>query len=91
MEATDIDRLLAELRAGRTLRVPFSTKLFPDTRPSENLLRLGSNGQFELTTTFAEFAPGHGWSCDQTEVESHTEESVRSTLRFYDAKQIEKV
>ena len=89
LEPADIDQLLAEVRRGRALRVPFSTTLFADTRVEESTLRACSDGQFELTTSFAEFAAGHGWSCTQTEVEIWAEAQVRSQLAFAAAKEVE--
>ena len=80
MEADDIDPLLDAVRAGRRLRVPFSTTLGPDTRAHENVLSIRTDGLFELTTTFAEFWAGHGWSREQTEVEARTLEQVRSAM-----------
>ncbi len=87
MDAADIERLLAHVRAGRQLRVPFSTTLGPDTRADTNVLSLRSDGLFELTTTFAEFWAGHGWSRSQTEIETYTETRVRSAMSFCAADQ----
>jgi hypothetical protein len=89
MEPTDVDRLVAAARAGRRVRVPFSTTLWPDTQSYENVLVVRADGRFELTTTFAEFWAGHGWSVPRTEVEEQTEEQVRSALTMYAAEQCE--
>jgi hypothetical protein len=74
-----VDRWIAQLRAGIRLRVPFSTRLFPDTRAERSVLR-AIGDRFELETVFHEFAAGHGWSIEQTETEPWTESEVRDAL-----------
>ena len=80
MDATEVDRIVAALRAGRACRVPFCTTLYPDTRALENLLRARADGGFELTTTYVEFAAGHGYSTEMHETEACSEAQVRERL-----------
>jgi hypothetical protein len=80
MDRSEIDRLLAAVRSGQDLHVPFTTTLGPDTQAQQSLVRRRPDGGFELSTTFVEHAPGHGWSIAQTEVEPRTEAQIRAAL-----------
>ena len=82
MDSKDIDVLFRELRAGRTLEVPFSTRMWPETEAIKNVLRLNEAGAFELKTTLREFWAGHGWSLEQTELETRSEAELRTTLTY---------
>lgn len=82
MTDAEVEQIVAALAAGASYRVPFSTKLFPDTTADETHVRRQGDGIYEVVTTFREFAPGHGWSLAQTEHESWPEEQLRSALKY---------
>ena len=54
--------------------------LAEDGSADANVRRLAADGDFELSTVFAEFWAGHGWSLPQSQVERRTEAQVRDAL-----------
>ncbi len=76
-----MEQIVAALAAGASYRVPFSTRLFPETMADETHVKRQPDGDYEIVTTFREFASGHGWSIAQTERESWPEEQLRSALK----------
>ncbi len=76
-----IAALLLRIRAGERVPVSEDLVLFPDTRVERSELRSCGDGTFEHVTFFTEFAPGHGWSLEQRQVEPLDEAAARALLR----------
>lgn len=82
MKQAEIDAIFERLQKGETVEVPFHTTLYPETQPSKSTLQKVEGG-FLLTTKFHEFAAGHGWSLEQTQTETTSEDEIRQRLSFY--------
>jgi hypothetical protein len=65
----------------RTLEVPFSTALFAGAEEIRSTLAKEEDGTYRLETFFREHAPGHGFSCEQSERESLTRSELIEHLR----------
>lgn len=79
MTPEEVDTLLAALRRGCVLQVPYELFGWPETRVEGHELRLES-GAFSVRTTFYEHAPGHGWSGAQHDQQHWTEARLREVL-----------
>lgn len=79
MNDAEFESIVARLRAGE--KVPHSAHLplYADTREDRSELSAYGDG-FLWTTFFHEYAPGHGWSCEQTEKRALTLEELRIEL-----------